>query len=72
MGEFTIKEGHFAVLKILNADIKDKIDPLCSSYRTMMSHLKIVAISKSTKYFLYNHSKQLLDGSALNRLTQIK
>lgn len=34
--------------------------------------LKIVAISKSTKYFLYNHSKQLLDGSALNRLTQIK
>lgn len=36
VGEFIIKEGYFVILKILNVDIKDKIDLLCLLYCIMM------------------------------------
>lgn len=36
VGEFIIKEDYFVILKILNVDIKDKIDLLCLLYCIMM------------------------------------
>lgn len=64
VGEFTIKEGHFAISnkKKFNAVIEDKIGPLCSSYRTMMSHKKVCCNIEKYKvfFFLLNHSRQYM------------
>lgn len=66
---------HFKQKKF-NAVIEDKIGPLCSSYRTMMSHKKVCCnIEKYKVFFFYLITRDntcMLDGSALNRLTQIK
>lgn len=67
----------FQTKQKFNAVIEDKIGPLCSSYRRMMSHKKVCCNIEKYKvvfffYLITRDNTCMLDGSALNRLTQIK
>lgn len=78
VGEFTIKEGHFAISNKKNSMLLLKIKSAHYVHRIVQwCHIKkFVAISKSTRYFFFylitRDNTCMLDGSALNRLTQIK